>query len=306
VVATLLALGVLLMLLAAVTAVALVRFGLPHLPPAWAEVLTHRGTGKIMTRALQVWLLVLLPLVLRFSGWRGWRDCGWRSAGGAARPLWKDLLAGLALGVATLGSLALFMFLTGRRVTCVLDPATSIPLAVAGYALAALLVSVFEETVARGILFRLWARAWGPVTAALASSLLFAAAHFINPSGAAFEVPGFWAAVGSVCASALRLDTADAAFWIRFINLAFLGLALCAMVRLTGSIWLAVGAHAGWVWSIKLNNLLTDALPPPLRSRFWGARGDLTDSVIGSATLLAVLLVVLGLIWRRARRKDSG
>ncbi len=306
VVVTLLGLFLLLVLLAAVTSVVLVRYGLPHLPPAWAEVLTHRGTGKIMSRAMQVWLIVLLPLVLRFSGWRGWRDCGWQNAAGPARPLWRDLLAGLALGVATLGALALFMFLTGRRVADALDPALSIPLTVLGYALSALVVAVFEETVARGILFRLWARTWGVVAAALFSSGLFAVVHFLNPDAAAFQVPGFWSAVGALGLSALRPDTGDAAFWIRLCNLALLGLALCAMVRLTGSIWLAVGAHAGWVWSIKLNNFFTDAVPPPLRSRVWGARGDLTDSVIGSATLLAVLLVVLGMIWRRTRRSGPG
>lgn len=306
VVGLLLGLFVVLVLLAAVTSVALVRYGLPHLPPAWAETLTHRGTGKIMSRAMQVWLLVLLPLVLRFSGWRGWRDCGWQRGAETARPLWQDLLAGLALGVATLGSLALFMFLTGRRVTCAIDPATSLLFVVVGYALSATVVAVFEETVARGILFRLWARAWGVVVAALVSSVLFALAHFLSPDDAAFQRPGFWPAVGTLSLSVLRPETGDPAFYIRLLNLTILGLALCAMVRLTGSIWLAVGAHAGWVWSIKLNNFLTDALPLPLRSRIWGARGDLTDSVIGSATLLAVLLVMLWLLWRRARRGVPG
>ena len=306
VVGLLLGLFVVLVLLAAVTSVALVRYGLPHLPSAWAETLTHRGTGKIMSRAMQVWLLVLLPLVLRFSGWRGWRDCGWQRAAGPGLPLWQDLLAGLALGVATLGSLALFMFLTGRRVTCAIDPATSLLSVVVGYALSATIVAVFEETVARGILFRLWARAWGVVVAALVSSVLFALAHFLSPDDAAFLRPGFWPAVGALGLSVLRPETGDPAFYIRLLNLTILGLALCAMVRLTGSIWLAVGAHAGWVWSIKLNNFLTDALPAPLRSRIWGARGDLTDSVIGSATLLAVLLVVLWLLWRRARRNGAG
>lgn len=304
--ATLLALFALLTLLAAITTVALVRYGLPHLPPAWADLLTHRGTGKIMSRVMQVWLLVLLPLVLRFSGWRGWRDCGWRSDLGPARPVWKDLLAGIVLGVATLGSLALFMGLTGRRVGCTLNPATSIPLVVVGYALSATLVGIFEETVARGILFRLWARTWGTVAAALFSSVLFALAHFLAPAEAAFQRPGFWAAVGSLGLSVLQPDASEASFYLRLLNLALLGLALCAMVRLTGSIWLAVGAHAGWVWSIKLNNFLTEAVPPPLRSRFWGARGDLTDSVLGSLTLLAVLLGVLWLLWRRTRRDGPG
>ena len=303
---TLLALFALLVVVSAITSIVLFRYVLPHLPPAWAETLTHRGMGKIMTRAMQVWLVVLLPLVLRFSGWRGWRDCGWRNDAELMRPIWKDLLAGIVLGVATLGSLALFMYLTGRRLASALDPATLIPLTIAGYALSAVLVSVFEETVARGMLFRLWARAWGVVAAALFSSILFALAHFFGPDETAFKLPGFWSAVGSLGVSVLRPDTSDASFYIRLLNLSLLGLALCAMVRLTGNIWLAVGAHAGWVWSIKLNNFFTDAVPPPLHSRVWGARGDLTDSVVGSATLLAVLLVVLWLIWRRERRGTTG
>jgi membrane protease YdiL (CAAX protease family) len=290
--------------LAALSAVALQRYLLPWLPDDWSAALLRRGEGKLMTRALQIWLVILLPLGLRFSGWRGWRDCGWRNT--TARPVWLDLAKGIAVGVATLGVLALFLYLTERRLASPLDPAKGIPWLIIGYAFSALIVSVFEETIARGIIFRIWSRLWGVVVAALVSSFLFAAAHFINPDGAAFKLPGFWQAAGALLMSALRLDTADAAFVIRLFNIALLGLALCAMVRLTGSIWLAVGAHAGWVWSIKLNNFFTDAVPPPLRSRFWGARGDLTDSTAGSLALLAVLLVVVWLIWRRERCTTTG
>lgn len=302
----LLLLFALLVVLSAITSIVLYRHILPLLPAGWAEVLTHRGTGKIMSRVMQIWLLVLLPFVLRFSGWCGWRDCGWRNAAGLPGTLWRDLLAGLFLGVATLGGLALFMYLTGRRVPCALDPVRVLPLTMAGYALSALLVSVFEETLARGILYRIWARTWGVVVAALASSMLFAVAHFLKPSDAAFQLSGFWSAVGALGLSVLQPDTSDAAFYIRLLNLTLLGVALCAMVRLTGSIWLAVGAHAGWVWSIKLNNFFTDAVPPPLRSGLWGARGDLTDSVVGTLTLFAVLLLILGLIWRRERLGAAG
>jgi hypothetical protein len=283
--------------LAAITSVALVRFVLPQLPAAWSDAALHRGAGKIMVRAMQVWVVLLLPLLLRGSGWRGWRDCGWQ-AERPSRPVWRDMLGGMVLGVATLGGLALFMFVTGRRVACPVDG----PVAVAfvQFALSAAAVAVFEETLARGIIFRLWARAWGAVLAALASSGLFALAHFIQPNAAAFEAPSFWSAVGSLSLSALQPDTSAAAFSIRLLNLTCLGLALCAMVRLTGSIWLAVGAHAGWVGSIKVNNFFTDAAP--VREPFWGARGDLTDSVVGAVMLLIVLLGTLWLQRRRSRR----
>ena len=295
----LLALYALLVVLAAISSVALVRFGLPHLPPAWAEVLTHRGLGKIMARMMELWLLVLIPLALRFSGWRGWRDCGWQNAAGPARPLWQDLLAGLALGVATLGTLALFMVLTGRRDLTPLDSGESVALSIVSYALSAIGISVFEETVARGVIFRLWARAWGVLIAALFSSAVFALAHFLAPDPAAFQRPGFWQAVGALGVSALQPDLAAEAFWIRLLNLALLGLTLCAMVCLTGRIWFAVGAHAGWVWSIKLNSHFTGGATPSL---IWGVRGDMTDSVIGTTTLFVVLVVLVCMICRSDRR----
>ncbi|TAN37982.1 MAG: CPBP family intramembrane metalloprotease [Verrucomicrobia bacterium] len=284
--------------LAAITSVTLVRFILPHLPAAWSDAVLHRGAGKIMVRAMQVWVVLLLPLWLRSSGWRGWRDCGWQG-GPFPHPLWQDILGGFAVGVATLGGLALFMFMTGHRVAGPLDTTLNSIAVFISFALSATAVAVFEETLARGIIFRLWARAWGAVAAALASSLLFAIAHFIQPSAAAFAVPGFWSAVGSLSLNALQPDMSEPAFLIRLLNLTCLGLTLCAMVRLTGSIWLAVGAHAGWVWSIKINNFFTDAAPVPWRSPLWGARGDLTDSAIGMTTLLIVLL---GVLWVHRRR----
>ncbi len=304
--AVLLALVAVTYVLAALSAVALHRYLLPALPADWSAALLRRGEGKLMTRMLQLWLVLLLPLALRVSGWRGWRDCGWRNLERRARPAWLDVVKGVWVGVATLGSLALFMYLTERRLASQLDMARSLTGVIISYAFSALVVSLFEETLARGIIFRLWSRLWGVLLAALVSSGLFAAAHFINPDGAAFKLPGFWEAAWALVGSAVRLDTAEAAFFVRLFNLTLLGLALCAMVRLTGTIWLAVGAHAGWVFSIKLNNFFTDAVPPPLRSRFWGARGDLTDSVAGTLALLAVLLVVLWLLRRSARRGVPG
>lgn len=301
----LLALLLLSICLAAVTSAVIVRFMLPHLPVAWARVMTHRGTGKIMVRAMQVWLVVLLPLLLRFSGWQGWRDCGWQYAAGEAhapRVVWKDVFNGVVVGMVSLGGLALFMLATNRRWLSTLDPASSLPGVLLWFALSASAVALFEETLARGIIFRLWARAWGVVPAAVLSSLLFAAAHFLEPPSDAFNVPGWGASVWALASNLLPPDIWHPAVFIQFLNLTCLGLVLCAMVRLTGSIWLAVGAHAGWVWSIKLNNFFTDALPVPLRDRLWGARGDLTDSLMGTATLLSVLLIVVLLQRRQARQ----
>ena len=294
-------LALLITLLAAVTAVGLVRFVLPNLPATWSEVILHRGAGKIMERSMQVWLVLFLPFLLRGSGWRGWRDCGWQGAA-SAPPIWKDILSGNVVGLTTLGGLTLFMVLTGRRVACALETGTSIPLDLLWFMLSAAVVAVFEETIARGIIFRLWARVWGVIVAALISSALFALVHFIQPDANAFRVSNFWSAVSALSLSALRPDMSDPAFFIRLLNLACLGLALCAMVRLTGTIWLAVGAHAGWVWCIKANNYFTDAVPLPLRTHLWGARGDLTDSVMGTVMLIAVLLIILWLQKRRTQR----
>ncbi|MCX6997546.1 MAG: CPBP family intramembrane metalloprotease [Kiritimatiellaeota bacterium] len=288
-----LALGVL-------TALLLVQLA-PALPDTWCQALLRKGPETVTRRCLQIWAVLLLPLLLRRAGWRGWRDIGWRAeaAADSRGAGWRDALRGGALGLLTLGSLALFAWLRGGRIPSPLEPGTSAPLTLLGYAVSGLAVAVLEETVARGMLFRLWARVWGWVAAAVVSSVLFGLVHFVGPARAAFDQTTGAATAWSVLQSTVVQIPDVPHFGLRLLNLTLLGLVLCAMVWHTRTVWLAVGAHAAWVWCIKASDLLTD--PAPLRpwSLWWGVRADATDSLASTFLMLGLLILFAALARRR-------
>ncbi len=272
------------------------------LPDTWSHALLRKGPETVTRRCLQLWAVLLLPLLLRRTGWRGWRDSGWRDevATDSRGAGWRDVLQGVALGLLTLGGLALCTWLCGWSVSSPLAPDTAVPLTLLGYAVSGAVVAVLEETVARGILFRLWARVWGWGAAAVVSSLLFGLVHFVGPARAAFDHPAGVAAAWSVLQSTVTQVPDVPHFGLRLLNLTLLGLVLCAMVWHTRTIWLAVGAHAAWVWCIKANNLLTDAAPNRPWSPWWGVRGDATDALACTCLLLG-LLIFIAVLHRRAR-----
>ena len=79
--------------------------------------------------------------------------------------------------------------------------------------------AVFEELLFRGVLFRLIEDSWGSYAALAVSSLIFGAAHLINPNTTWFS------------AVAIMVEA---------------GILLGAAYMLTRRLWLPIGIHAGW------------------------------------------------------------
>ena len=178
--------------LAALLSVAVVRL-MPHVPESISQAILRKGPDKVMSRCLQGWLVLLLPWLIRRLGWRGWRDLGLaEDNNGAARSGWKQLGRGLVFGLLTLGVVALAMSAAGARTPETARLWNLNPLSLASYALTALVVGFFEETLARGILFRVPARLWGALPAALVGSALFSLAHFVKTDPAAFDRASYW------------------------------------------------------------------------------------------------------------------
>lgn len=81
-----------------------------------------------------------------------------------------------------------------------------------------------EELIFRGFILTEWQQDFGPVTAAIVTSLLFALGHLVwTPRATLPQLPGLWL-MGMVLAVACWLSD--------------------------GSIGLAWGLHAGWVWGL--------------------------------------------------------
>ena len=201
--------------------------------------------------AARLWaLLMLLALVwvarhLRLSSARDW---GY----GAPRPRWlRQFVVGLAAGIATMLPVTLSMLALGLRV-----PPAALALATLGKALLAglgsgLAVGFLEETFFRGLMQGAVIRDLRrPLLAIVLVSSLFAALHFLASTRIPHEQVA-WNS-GVVLLEAAGHNFATPALIIdRLLSLFAVGVLLGLATWWTGSIALAVGLHAGWVWIMR-------------------------------------------------------
>lgn len=191
-----------------------------------------------------------------------------------------DLVGGIALGIALFSVVIAVMW--AARVYRFDAAGTTTRLAVG--AAAALLQASLEETLFRGLLFRLISVVAGSWIALLATSALFGAAHAFNP-GATF-----------VSTVAVGLEA---------------GVLLGAAYLMTGRLWVPIGIHAGWNFAEgSLFGMATSgsrATPGLINGTVRGPT-LLTGGAFGpEASMVAViigLVAATGMLWRVARRSD--
>jgi uncharacterized protein len=137
-----------------------------------------------------------------------------------------DFWKGAALAVIVLGVVFVFSIVTGSiRVegfTRPAPPGTPVVAYLLGVILAFLIVGFYEELMFRGyVLQRLNDRA-SKVAATIVSSVIFAVFHGANPQASVFGI----------------------------FNTALIGALLCAMYFRTGSLWMPIGFHSAWNFSL--------------------------------------------------------
>lgn len=217
-----------------------------------------------------------------------------RALGLAWRPGSRRMLGlGLAAGFGSLLGAALVMALAGAR-SFNFNHAPPVLLELAVNAtLSAAVVAVLEELFFRGVVFGALRQSL-PVPAAIgASSVIYAALHFL--ARVEHTGPVEWS-------SGLALLPAMLAGLVAPENLAPAGLTLTvggAVLALAyqraGSLWFAIGLHAGWVFWLKVFKTVT-APGAVAGSAFWG-----TDKLLdGWLALLVMALLLAGVA--RSRR----
>ena len=205
---------------------------------------------------------------------RSWRDFGLRDTRGA-----RHVLIGTSVGLVAMIAVAATLWLAGGLRIRPGDLSGHALGFAAIWALGFFGTALFEETVFRGYVLKRLTEAAGFPVAACVTSLLFGLAHLSN---------GF-----------------DAGFAL--VNAVLVGGILALSVRLTGSLWWAIGFHAAWDW---VESYLLGAADSGLR-----AQGGLLQSDPAGPTLLSgggsgpegrlltliVGLVALTLLIRRVR-----
>jgi hypothetical protein len=246
--------------------------------PAFAE----DGLERVASRCVQVVALLLLWPALRWSGLTG-------EIGDALRPnaaRWRDLRQSILAGCVTMLALYTVGWGLGAYVP---DRVNQGPVGVLTEALlflpGAALVGVLEEAFFRGFVFGALRARLRPVTATLLASAFFSMIHFARPQMPdRFVTGGPWD--GFLLVPHLFARFHFYKDWPFAATLLAMGLTLCVLYQRRGNLYLCIGLHAGWVWAMRVGELMLDRAPGTWA--FWFGRGDL----VGRSPVAMVFILV--------------
>ncbi len=260
--------------------------------PGWLAE-TDRDFLRVFRR------LLVLPLVAIFL----WRVRPWRGASAAdfgLRPTRTRLRLGLlAFGVTVLALglvLAWQLHMGWLRLE---DPLRWGEFArrVGLYLVGGLLIGLFEEWFFRGWLVARGTRDVGPRFGVLASAVVFALLHAFRPSkltvAVSHDAAGALTALGHWMAHMVD----PVAFGPAALGLFCFALLLTAAWRRTGTLWTAIGIHAGAVLVLFSYGALTDRAP----ARTWAGSRLLYDGPVAWGLALGVAFV----LWRGGRESTA-
>jgi CAAX protease family protein len=215
---------------------------------------------------------------------------------------WRNLLIGWLLAV---GSMALLVVL--MTAADIFTPFFRLSLAeslsrCAGGFFAGAFAAFFEELFFRGILFLGLRQQSGSLRAYVLANLFYSVLHFVKPGESYFlnglePLAGFRHLAGTFEPFLEPLEIAPGVF-----GLFLIGIVLSYAIVRTGSLYLSIGLHAGWVFALKSMRVFGDF-----------TRGDLgwlfgsTDPKIVSGVVTWIGIALVGLaVYRLTRgRSDS-
>ena len=152
--------------------------------------------------------------------------------------------------------------------------------------LPAIIVSLLEEWIFRGLLLGFWLKLAKPLGACMGTSLLFAMVHFLEPSSVPALAESSSASAGFKLVGEVLQQFGHLQFMITdFVPMLFIGMILAwARVR-TGALWLPIGLHAGWIIALIGFNLTHfEVVSHPLHP--WILGGSLRSGLLPMGALV--------------------
>jgi membrane protease YdiL (CAAX protease family) len=174
---------------------------------------------------------------------------------------WKDLLAGIVFSAGFLTLLVGVLYCLGWVKT---SDDFVFAKAFQKAIIPAIIVALLEEWLFRGVLYDVLMRKLNAIQTIIGLSLFFAAVHFLSPpKGIAIADPRAALAGFEMLGLIGQKFLAASSFFGVFLTLFVVGATLAYTRFKTGRLWLAIGLHAGWVFSLKFTNKLTDPVGEP-------------------------------------------
>ena len=160
--------------------------------------------------------------------------------------------------------------------------------------LTGLTVGFLEEIFFRGIIFRGLLEDWKPLPAFLTANLFYSALHFVKP-GEQYFLSGVepWAGFRHLFSTfAPFLEPTEIVPGM--IGLLLIGIVLSYAFLRTGTLYLSIGLHAGWIISIKTVRLFGDYRRESLGWLFGSTDPKIVSGVV---TWVGIILVGIAVYW---------
>jgi membrane protease YdiL (CAAX protease family) len=160
-------------------------------------------------------------------------------------------------------------------------------------------VGLLEEIFFRGIIFRGLLEDWKPLPAFLVANLFYSALHFVKPGERYFLTElDPWAGFRHLFSTfAPFFEPAEIAPGI--IGLLLIGIVLSYAFVRTGTLYLSIGLHAGWVIAIKTVRVFGDYRAEDLGWLFGSTDPKIVSGVV---TWTGIILVGLAVHWLTRNR----
>jgi membrane protease YdiL (CAAX protease family) len=247
------------------------------------EAISDQPFHRYVNRCLILFGVLGLWPLLRALGVRSWREAGLAKADGKL----KDLARGFLIASTVLAAVAALGLICGGRQLNLSHSHSQWLKHFKNATLAAVFVAFVEELLFRGGLFASLRRQKSLWVAALISSSIYAALHFLaRPQNPAIIE---WNS-GFIVLGRMFAGLADVQLMIPcFFTLTVLGLILCIAFEGTKAIYLSLGLHAAFIFWTKTYAFILRA-PPGSRSWLWGSN-KFHDGWLPFLVLLCLLML---------------
>jgi membrane protease YdiL (CAAX protease family) len=252
--------------------------------PLFGPLAANPFSSFVLRSILGLALLGLWPL-LRDCKMLNVRELG---LAGAARPL-RNLAAGFAIGFGSLAAAAALALLFGARAPSLAHTSRQFLEHLLVATVTAIVVAVLEEMIFRAALFGIFRKRFSAPAALVLSSAIYASVHFLQKAAAPAQIG--WLSGLAMLPQMLHGPAGGLPPVPAFFTLLVAGAVLALAYQRTGTLFLSIGLHAGWIFWLKSYGFLTIGIPGAARA-FWG--GDkLIDGWLPLLLLAGVFLLML-------------
>lgn len=282
----------------AVYAVAVIPLGALFAPSAFWELqiignlvqsewLVTQPFRRVVDRSVLIVALIGLWTLLRVLGVRHWAELGF-----ACRRDWlRQVALGGVLGFGSFLVAGAVSIAVGTRSLDLNKPVVETISRLLKFLATGVVVAIIEETFFRGGIQGALQRSMRLAPALIVTSAVYSALHFLKPSGVVIEADQVrWYSGFDCLAQIISRSLLAPGVAVGFVTLFLAGWILGWAFAKTGALYLSMGLHAGWVFTLKSYSFFTNANMS--ETGRWLGAGALTENVATWPVLAALFGLV--------------